>query len=233
MPLIPEHRTYCEVFGGGLAVFCAKARSEVEVINDINGTLIAFYRVVKYHLHTLITEIETVPNSRRDFHDYLTQPGLTEIQRVARWYVCQRLSFGGLGRTFAPTRTRGASLPENRLTALQSLSRRLATVTIENLDWQRFLALYDYPEAFHFFDPPYFDAGGSAYAGWSEEQFATFAHHVQTLRGSWLLTYQDCPQARDLFSGCRIIPVSRQNGIEGRAEKKRNARYRELVILPK
>ncbi|AHF92473.1 DNA methyltransferase [Opitutaceae bacterium TAV5] len=233
LPRIPEHRTYCEVFGGGLALFCAKPPSRVEVINDISGRLIAFYRVIKFHLPALLAEIENVPNSRRDFFDYLAQPGLTEIQQVARWYVCQRLSFGGQGRTFAPTRTQGHPLIENRLPALQALSQRLVTVTIENLDWQRFLEIYDYPEAFHFFDPPYFDDGGSAYKEWTEEEFSRFAGRVRTLRGAWLLTYQDCPQARDQFRDCRIIPVSRANTMKNREPARRNLRYRELVILPK
>jgi DNA adenine methylase len=216
LPHLPPHRTYCEVFGGGLAVFCAKPPSEIEVINDISSRLIAFYRVVKYHLPTLIAEI-----------------GLTEIQQVARWYLCQKLSFGGQGRTFAPTRTRPVPRPENRLTALETLSQRLSTVTIENLDWSRFFTLYDYPEACHFCDPPYFADGGSAYDGWSEEQFATFARRLKTLRGSWILTYQDCPQVRDQFRDCRVIPVSRPNSLENRPDKIRNKRCRELIIFPR
>jgi DNA adenine methylase len=36
LPLIPQHKMYCEPFFGGGAVFFAKPKSEVEVINDIN-----------------------------------------------------------------------------------------------------------------------------------------------------------------------------------------------------
>ena len=31
---------------------------------------------------------------RADFEDYLSHPGLTEIQRVARWYMRNSISFG-------------------------------------------------------------------------------------------------------------------------------------------
>jgi DNA adenine methylase len=53
LPLIPPHTTYCEVFGGGRALFCAKIPSPVEIINDINGDLVSFYRCCKYHLDPL------------------------------------------------------------------------------------------------------------------------------------------------------------------------------------
>ena len=37
--LIPPHRLYCEPFVGGAAVFFAKEKSKVEVINDTNGEI--------------------------------------------------------------------------------------------------------------------------------------------------------------------------------------------------
>jgi site-specific DNA-adenine methylase len=37
LPLITPHVCYCEPFAGGLAVLMAKERSQVEVVNDING----------------------------------------------------------------------------------------------------------------------------------------------------------------------------------------------------
>jgi DNA adenine methylase len=43
LPLIPPHECYCEPFAGGVAVFLAKPRSRLEVINDLNGDLISFY----------------------------------------------------------------------------------------------------------------------------------------------------------------------------------------------
>ena len=98
LPLIPPHTLYCEVFGGGLALLLAKSQSEVEVINDINGDLVSFYRTCKYHLDPLLDELDLVTNSRQDFQDYLAQPGLTEIQRAARWFIRNKLSFGGMGR---------------------------------------------------------------------------------------------------------------------------------------
>lgn len=77
MPLIPKHQCYVEPFAGGLAVFLAKPRSQIEVLNDLNGDLVTFYRCVRFHSDTLLTELEFVLNSRQEFKDFADQPGLT------------------------------------------------------------------------------------------------------------------------------------------------------------
>mgnify|MGYP000216877373 CR=1 FL=1 len=46
LPLIPQHKLYCEPFFGGGAVFFAKPKSDVEVIN-INYINEAYERVIK------------------------------------------------------------------------------------------------------------------------------------------------------------------------------------------
>ena len=46
LPLIPEHVTYVEVFGGGASLLFAKPPSKVEVYNDLNSGLVNFFRVL-------------------------------------------------------------------------------------------------------------------------------------------------------------------------------------------
>lgn len=92
LPLIPSHHCYCEPFAGGLAVFLAKEPSRLEVINDQNGVLVALYRNAQYHVEEL-------------------QEGLTEIQRVARWLIRNKLSYGGMNRK-RPSWLPSNSLPE-------------------------------------------------------------------------------------------------------------------------
>jgi DNA adenine methylase len=232
LPLIPPHTTYVEVFGGGLAMLCAKGPSPCEVMNDINRELIAFYRVLKYHPTALHAELDNVPNSRRDFEDYIVQSGLTDIQRAARWFLRNKLSFGGQGRHFAITRTQAMPGRRARAAALRALHDRLDRVTIEERDWRRILDAYDAAGTFFFLDPPYFDAGADTYAGWTEAELAALGARLQTLTGRWLLTYQDHPAVRDLFPGCRFRVVTRQKGIANVAGALRGKRYRELIISP-
>jgi DNA adenine methylase len=229
LPLIPPHLRYCEVFGGGLAVFLNKPASDVEVINDINGELVSFYRCCKFHLDPLLDELDLVMNARQEFRDYLAQPGLTDIQRAARWFIRNKLSFGGMGVSFGISRKAPLGSRANRLLAIRSLNRRFDRTTIENLTWELCLEHYDDAEGFFFLDPPYLDAGGAAYAGWSEHELARFADAVRSLRGKWMVTFQECPQIREAFSGYEIHAIERANGIGNNTGKKGRV-YHEVII---
>lgn len=229
LPLIPEHTVYVEVFFGGGALFFAKPPSHHEVINDIDRDLVSFNRCCKYHLDALLDEMDLVLNSRQEFEDYLAQPGLTEIQRAARWFIRNRLSFGGMGGTFAITRTQPLPSRSQRLIAIRSMSRRLDRTTIECRPWEQILATYDHEEAFLFLDPPYFDSGGQAYAGWDEVTLQRFCDQVKQLRGDWIITFQECEQIRDLMAGYQITAVERPNGIGNRGGKKGRT-YAEVII---
>lgn len=45
--LLPKHRTFAEIFVGGGQVFFMKEPSPVEILNDLDGELIGFYRVIQ------------------------------------------------------------------------------------------------------------------------------------------------------------------------------------------
>ena len=55
LPVIPQHDTYIEPFAGGLAVFLAKERAKVEVINDLNDEVSGFYLYAREHLDALLS----------------------------------------------------------------------------------------------------------------------------------------------------------------------------------
>jgi len=229
-PLIPPHICYCEVFFGGGAVYWDKAPARVEVINDIHGELISFYRCVKYHLDALLDELDFVLNSRREFEDYGRQPGLTDIQRAARWFIRNKLSFGGQGQNFAIARTRALASRAQRLIAIQALNQRLDHTTIEQSPWEYILKSYDSPDTLFFVDPPYLDDGGQVYKGWSEHELGRFCAALPKLKGSWIFTFQDCPQVRDLMTGYPVTNITRANGIGNNGKVRSGRKYREVVF---
>lgn len=83
LPLIRPHKTYVEAFGGGL---------------------VNLYRHAQYHLDALIDEVRWTLNSREELAGLIAQPGLTGLQRAARFLLRNRMSFGGGGKQFAVTR---------------------------------------------------------------------------------------------------------------------------------
>jgi DNA adenine methylase len=235
LPRIPEHVCYCEPFAGGLAVLLAKPRSNVEIVNDVNGTLVALYRNLQYHLPAMLSEIDWMFSSRQTLHDFIAQPGLTEIQRAARYLLVNRTSFGGNMHSFAVAKTRGGGAAFDRDTTTKLLGaahERLNKVVVENLPYERCLANYDSKDSFHFMDPPYLNAQTAAYRGWTEKEMRQFRRTVEKLKGKWLVTVDDSPLNRELFSDCNLEPVSTQNRLCN-TRTHNHVKFEELIITPK
>jgi DNA adenine methylase len=235
LPQIPEHQCYGEVFGGGLALFGAKPRSPVEVVNDINGDLIALYLNVQRHLPELLRQIDMVVSSRELLFKYAKQPGLTDMERGAHFLVRNRTSFGGGGTSYGVTRTAksgGAVFDRNKVKALlERMHERLNGVVIENLTWKRFVELYDSPDTFLFLDPPYIGADPKAYAGWSEADATALRDTLKNVKGRWMVTINDSLFTRHLFDGCQMEAVSTKNGAANNRTHS-SARFGELIITP-
>ncbi len=231
LPMIPEHRTYVELFCGGGALLCGKQPSESEVINDLNSELVNLYRIVKYHLPALLDELDWCLNSRQEFGDFKEQRGLTDIQRAARWFLRMKNGFGGSGEHFGRARNGGGaahSSKAGRLMLLRAMNLRLDRVVIENLDWRKCIELYDSKTAVFFCDPPY-TTGAAHYGAWTIDELAGFRETgLDQMKGTWILTIDDTPANRGLFRDCDIRSFSRNNGITHKA-----GTYHELIIRPR
>lgn len=228
LPLIRPHSTYVEAFAGGLAVLMAKLRSPGEVVNDINGDLVNLYRHAQYHLEPLIEEVRWTLASREELAGLIEQPGLTGLQRAARFLLRNRMSFGGGGSNFAVSR-QGQPSRENVLEALRELNKRLDKVSIEHLPWERLVGLYDGPQTLWFLDPPYSAGKIENYGLWDQQTMEAFAQRVKRLEGDWIVTLNDSPANRALFAGHEIQPVTTRSGAVNR-RLKGNATFGELLI---
>ncbi len=111
--------------------------------------------------------------------------------------------------------------------AIRQVSVRLDRTIIEDLDWQECVRRYDRPATFFFFDPPYLGSCETSYKGWTEADILRLRETLAGVRGQWLLTLNDEPAVRRIFTGCELRPVERALGIDGR---KGSRRYRELII---
>lgn len=110
---------------------------------------------------------------------------------------------------------------------IRELSHRLDRVTIENLDWEKCLTNYDRTETFFFIDPPYTHCGATLYDGWQTSDVRRLATKLATLKGRWVVTLNDHPDIRKIFSGCQHKAIKRPLGIGGKGED-----YAELIINP-
>ena len=101
----------------------------------------------------------------------------------------------------------------------------MAGVQIEALPYQQILAKYDRPETFFYIDPPYF--GKYLYhVNLQPRDFEELAAHLKALKGKFVLSLNDVPEVRRLFSVFDIEPVQ----LAYTAQKKAGNRYNELII---
>ena len=224
LPLIPEHKTYIEPFAGGLAVFLAKKRCKVEVVNDYNREIANFYRYVKFHCASLIDELEWYLHSRENFMLLMDNPGLTELQRAARWYLLKVCSFGGFSDAYGRDKRSFRGFDKNKhIPLISRLKERLAGVYIENKDWEEVVEFFDSEEAFTYFDPPYCTGDAGVYDAFSEFDMRRVRSRIDGLKGSWLLSCDDSEITRKVFSDCNFvsIPIKYSGGQNyiGRPEK--------------
>ena len=229
LPLIDQHqhRCYCEPFCGGAAVLLAKKPSEHEVLNDLDGEICNLYRQVKFHCEELIREMQWMIESRRDFDAFKQQPGLTEIQRAARWAFRNFYSYAGDNDSFGVKRL-GFSTRSYLLSKVSAFHVRVDRVTIENLSWEYCLSLYDSEQTLFFLDPPYTAGEVRAYAPWSQDDVTKLSDALRKVKGAWVCTLNDSPANRSAFAGFKITSVSTNANMSNARSPGR--RFCEIII---
>jgi DNA adenine methylase len=167
LKLIPPHKVYVEVFGGGASLLFAKQPSEVEVYNDIDDDLVNFFRVLKdkERFQKLYRLVYLTPYSREEYEfcKRTFRDCQDDIERAYRFFVLARQCFGGCvftGWGFdVTTSVRGmAKECSSWLSAIEKLPEfhaRIMRVQIEHNDFRKIIPAYDTPETFFYCDPPY------------------------------------------------------------------------------
>lgn len=227
------HSLYTEPFVGmGGIFFRRNARPKAEVINDRNGEVVNLFRILQRHYPQFMDTLKFQITSRREFERLKAcDPAtLTDLERAARLLYLQRLAFGGKvsGQNFGVDATRPARFNLNHLApALEDVHERLSGVVLENLDWQDFIDRYDRPETLFYLDPPYW--GTEDYYGkelFSRNQYEVMAERLVRLSGRFILSINDVPEIRSIFSAFNIEDVSLTYSVAGDKGKA----VRELII---
>jgi DNA adenine methylase len=209
---IPSHSTYVECFSGAAWVFFRKIPSKYEVINDKDGDLVSFYRVLQNHFEEFIKQFKWLVMSRQwwtEWNNQLGTGGLTDIQRAARYYYVQRQCFGGKvrGRTFGTQTEHAPRINLIRMEEeLSDVHFRLSKVMIENLDYKDLVNRYDKPESFFYLDPPYYKAPFYMY-NMELPDFVTMVELLKKVTGKFMLSINDHPDIVEIFKDFIIEKV--------------------------
>ncbi len=216
------HRRYAEPFVGmGGVFFRRQLAPRHEVINDRSGDVATLFRILQRHYPQFMEVMKFQLTSRREFERLVAcDPAtLTDLERAARFLYLQRLSYGGkvTGRSFGVDATGPARFNLTRLApVLEEVHERLAGVVIENLDWREFIDRYDDETAMFYLDPPYYgnekDYGEGVFR---REDFAEMAQKLGQLKGRFIVSLNDRPEVRQIFSEFPMFDVDLTYTIAG------------------
>ena len=204
LPLIPEHRIYVEPFFGGGAVFWAKEKAEVEVINDSNAWVITFFRVLKdpAKFARLRQKLNETLHSRLLYakaKEVLLRTGESDDVEIA-WalWVQTQMSFSkgifkGWGYARKGSGGGAVSTTNHKIEAFsETLCARLRGTYIENNDALKVINTWDDEGSFFYCDPPYFNSEMGYYKNYTEEDFIKLLDRLCTINGKFLLSSYPC-----------------------------------------
>jgi DNA adenine methylase len=142
LSFVPEHTTYVEPFVGSGAVLLAKPPSRTEVINDLNGDVVNFWRVLRDRHDELVARLQLTPYARDEYlfcrdgnHDKAD-----EIERARRFFTRCALGYNAstarVGFSTSGPRRKGKAATFSRRVdeRLAVVADRLRGVEIENMD---------------------------------------------------------------------------------------------------
>ncbi len=209
------HTVYAEPFVGmGGVFFRRRLVPKCEVINDISGDVITLFRILQRHYPQFMEMLKFQITSRREFERLKAcDPStLTDLERAARFLYLQRLAFGGKvsGRNYGVDTGGSARFNVTRLgPLLEEIHERLAGVQIENLSWSDFIDRYDTTGTLFYMDPPYFgcetDYGKNVFR---RSDFERIAARMTDIKGRFMISLNDTPEVRSIFSDYRICDVA-------------------------
>lgn len=167
--LLPPHDHYVEPFAGSLAVLLAKPPSRMETMNDLDGALMTFWRVLRDRPVDLQRVCALTPHSRAEYaltyepvpSDH-PDPDLEAARRA--WACLTQGRAGNFQRTgwrhhTSPDGANGMSMPEYLaayLGRMTPVAARLAKVSLECRPALDVIAAYGrHRGVLLYVDPPY------------------------------------------------------------------------------
>lgn len=147
-----------------------------------------------------------------------------DVRRAAMFLKLLRFSYSSSGKSYA-------SQPfdiRKLFVLISQLQDRMANVVVENQDFETLIKHYDRPDAFFYLDPPYYSTEDMYDVGFGWEDHVRLRETLKNIKGKFLLSYNDCNEIRELYTGFSIFDFSRTHSMAQRYEAGKE--FKELLI---
>lgn len=197
---IPLHEVYLEPYFGSGAVFFNKEPARIETVNDLDGDVVNYFRIIREQPEELASLLVQTPYSRAEYEKaYDQRDGITDIERARRFAVRCWMGFGCANRykngfrssqqRTSPWTTKAwREFPE----VIVDAGKRLLNAQIENLPALELLKRYNTEDVFIYADPPYLHGTRKGYL---------YKHEMDDAEHIKLLIALSCHPGKVLLSG--------------------------------
>lgn len=225
--LLPAHRHYVEPFCGGLSVLAAKVPSPLETVNDLDGDVVLFWRILRDRPLDLARACALTPHSRAEHAAAHERDDLDDLERARRVWV--KLTQGRAGQL---TRTgwryyidpAGTSLGmpgylDGYVERMAGMAARLHNVSLECRPALEVIAAYGAnADTLLYVDPPYLgEARPGATNGYRFEMKAPAEHielaeHLAECQAAVVLSGYASQLYADLYAGWHRLDLPTWTG---------------------
>jgi DNA adenine methylase len=230
--LLPAHGHYVEPFAGSLAVLLAKPPSHMETVNDLDGDLMTFWRVLRDRPADLEAACALTPHARAE-HQAAYQPADDDLERARRVWV---LLTQGRGHTLGRTGWRFHADPSGSDLSMPGYLRgyvgriapaaaRLALVSLECRPALEVISAYGrHPGTLIYADPPYVGTARNS-TGYRHEMTREADHRdlaaaLRACRAAVMLSGYASPLYDELYAGWHRHEIRAHTG-NGTGDKTR------------
>lgn len=164
------------------------------------------------------------PNASEIRELYASSKQDYDLRRAVMFLKLVRYSYSSGGKSFACQPFNVASL----FSLIEKLSKRLANAVIENQDFEVLIKHYDRPDAFFYCDPPYYTSEYVYQCGFTWDDHIRLRNALAESKGKWLVSYNDCPEIRELYEGFQFFDFKRIHSMVQKYEAGKE--FPELLI---
>jgi DNA adenine methylase len=246
--LMPPHLHYVEPFFGGGAVLLARDPDDErlwlaphkgvsEVVNDINGHLTNFWRVLQWpeRFELFRRRVEAMPLSREEWsgHHDNAFDGRDEVYDAVAFFVDCRQSRAGMMKDFTSiTRSRTRRQMNGNVSewlgavdGLADVHARLRRVLIENMDAIDLIEREDTPGTLFYLDPPCLHRTRTTTDGYAhemtEDDHARMLDLLRLVEGKVMLSGYPSDLYRERLHDWRVVDFELPNNAAGGDSKRR------------
>ena len=232
--MLPPHEHYIEPFAGSLAVLLAKPQSQMETVNDLDGDLMNFWRVLRERPADLQRACALTPHSRSEYMACY-EPATNDLERARRVWVNLTQGRGGqMKRTgwrfYQDPRGSHSSMPDYLDAYLGRLGPAAARLRHVSLECKPALDLIrgygGHADSLLYIDPPYLASLRSLNKGRcrgpdythelrTDDEHTELAEALNAARAAVVLSGYDSPLYDGLYDGWHRLDIRTQTGNGG------------------